>query len=501
MKVLIVDDNPESLYLLNTLLTRSGYTTVSAEDGVEALGKLKKKKIDIIISDILMPKMDGFQLCRACKKDDKLKKIPFLFYTATYRRKQDEEFGLSLGAEKFIIKPQEPDVLLKILGDFVMEHKKKKPKRSLIEPISEDLYLAEHKRRIIKKLGDKIISLDKEIAIRKKTEDELYIRIKELNYLYSMVNLMIKPSIQMEKIFEETVKHISDGMQDPELTCSRIIFNKKEYKTKNFKETKWKSYQDILVRGKKKGVVEVYYLKKRLKNSKDQFFKEEKKIIDGVSKITSAYIERKLTEEELRESYQKIKTTLSGAIKTLANIVEVRDPYTSGHQKRVAMLATAIAEKLGLDKDEIEAINTTALIHDVGKIQVPTSILSKPGKLSDVEFKMVKIHSRVGYDILKDIEFPYPVAKIVAQHHERLDGSGYPEGLRSKDITMEAKIIAVADAMEAMISHRPYRPALGIDKAIEEITREKGKLYDSKIVDICITLLKKKSFRDNLGKE
>lgn len=498
MEILVVDDILDNLYFLKTLLSGSGYKVITAQNGIEALKKLKKSKVEIIISDILMPEMDGFQLCRACKKDEKFKKIPFLFYTATYKRKKDEKFALSLGAERFIIKPIEPDVLLKILDDVIAEHKREKIVTEPKELIKEELYLAEHNKRIIKKLEDKIKTLDEEITRREKTENRLKLKIKELNFLYSIVNLVIEQDITVEKVFRETVKHVSDGMQYPELTCSRVIFNGKEYITENFKKTKWKECHGIVVRGKETGAVEVCYLKKKPGSSRGLFSQEEKRIIKGVSNIISSYLERKLTADELKKSYHRIKATLDGIIKTLANIVEEQDRYTSGHQKRVAIMATAIAKELGMDEGKVEAINTAALIHDIGKIGVPASILTKPGKLTDIEFQMVKTHTERGYEILKEIEFPYPIAKIVIQHHERLDGSGYPYGLRDKDILLEARVIAVADVMEAMISHRPYRPALIVDKAIKEITSGKNKLYDSTVVDACIKLFKKKSFREKL---
>ncbi len=500
MKVLIVDDSVESLYLLNSLLTGSGHKTLTAENGLEALGKLKDSMVDIIVSDILMPKMDGFQLCRACKKDKRLRKIPFLFYTATYKRKQDEEFALSLGAERFIIKPQEPGVLLEILEEVMSESEKKKSRTGLAKPLEEDSYLAEHNRRVIKKLGDKIISLDKEIARRKKTEDELYKMVRKLDCLYSIANLAIQTGMSMDKIFKQSVKNICEGMECPRVVCSRILFDKRDVRTENFKETEWKEFKDIKVEGKRRGAIEIYYTRKRFKNRKSQFSKEEKKLLSGVSEMLRVFIERELSMEKLIGSYNKINTMLGCITNTLAYIVEARDPYTSGHQKKVAKLATAIAEKLGLDKERIEAINTASLIHDIGKIKVPVSILTKPGKLSDLEFEMIKIHPEVGYEILKNIEFPYPIAKIVAQHHEKIDGSGYPKGLKSKDISIEAKVIAVADSMEAMISDRPYRPGLGLNKAIQEMKSSRGKLYDSRVVDVCIKLIKKKSFREGLDK-
>jgi PAS domain S-box-containing protein/putative nucleotidyltransferase with HDIG domain len=202
--------------------------------------------------------------------------------------------------------------------------------------------------------------------------------------------------------------------------------------------------------------------------------------------------ERKAAEKKVEQSYQKLKKILDDVIDTLASIVEIRDPYTSGHQKRVAMLAVAIARELGLDEEEIESINTAALIHDIGKINLPASVLTRPGRLSKIEYDMVKTHPRLGYDMVSHIEFPRPVADIVLQHHERIDGSGYPQGLKGNEIIPEAKILAVADVVEAMVSHRPYRPALGIEKAVEEIRKGRGKLYDSKAVSACIKVIASK---------
>ncbi|HEY4662465.1 MAG TPA: HD domain-containing phosphohydrolase [Candidatus Humimicrobiaceae bacterium] len=197
------------------------------------------------------------------------------------------------------------------------------------------------------------------------------------------------------------------------------------------------------------------------------------------------------SEKLLKESYGKIEVIQEEIIKTLSSIIELRDPYTSGHQQKVAYIAASIAIEMGLDKDTIRGINTAAIIHDIGKINIPASILTKPGKITELEYDMIKTHSETGYNMLKNIDFPWPIAKIVLQHHERLDGSGYPQGLKDKNIILEDKILAVADVLEAMTSHRPYRPALELDLAIKELEENKGILYDSGIVDICITLIKK----------
>jgi PAS domain S-box-containing protein/putative nucleotidyltransferase with HDIG domain len=205
--------------------------------------------------------------------------------------------------------------------------------------------------------------------------------------------------------------------------------------------------------------------------------------------------ERKKTEERLKESFKKLKKTMEDSIEAISLITEARDAYTAGHQRKVSKLAVALAKNMGLPEDRIEGIKITALIHDIGKINVPVEILSKPGKLSEMEFSLIKNHSQKGYEILKTIEFPWPIAQIVLQHHEKINGSGYPRELKGDEILLEAKIICVADVVEAMSSHRPYRPALGIDKALEEISQNKGILYDPEVVDICLELFKEKEFK------
>ena len=204
--------------------------------------------------------------------------------------------------------------------------------------------------------------------------------------------------------------------------------------------------------------------------------------------------ERKLAEEKLLKSYESVKKTLDDAINTMVKIVELRDPYTSGHQQKVADLATAIAGEMKLEDARIDQLRTAALIHDIGKLYIPSDILSKPGKLSEIELGLIKTHSKSGYDIVKGMDFPAAVALAVLQHHERLDGSGYPGQLKGVDTLLEAKILAVADVVEAMASHRPYRPALGIDRALEELSNGKGKLYDPDVVDTCLELFKSGKF-------
>ena len=224
-------------------------------------------------------------------------------------------------------------------------------------------------------------------------------------------------------------------------------------------------------------------------------YKDKEGKITGIISLSKDITFQKRSEQRLQQTYQRLKKTMDAALDTMSRIIEAKDPYTSGHQHRVCQLAVPLAQELNLSKDKIEGIRIASLIHDIGKIGLPTEILSKPTKLTDIEFSLIKGHSQAGYDILKSIDFSYPVANIVLQHHENIDGSGYPNGIKDNEISIEAKILRIADTVEAMSSFRPYRPAKGIDKALEEISKNKGILYDPEVVDACLKLFKEKEFK------
>jgi putative nucleotidyltransferase with HDIG domain len=219
----------------------------------------------------------------------------------------------------------------------------------------------------------------------------------------------------------------------------------------------------------------------------------EGKIV-GIQAIIRDIAERKRAEEELKQSFENLRRVLEGTVHALAATAERRDPYTAGHQQRVSQLACAIAKEMGLQEEQIEGIRVAGILHDIGKIYVPSEIINKPGRLTEVEMALVRTHPLVGYDILKTIEFPWPLAQIVLQHHERVNGSGYSSGLSVEEILLEARILGVADVVEAMASHRPYRPALGLEKALEEISQNRGVLYDPEVADACLKLLAEKGF-------
>ena len=227
----------------------------------------------------------------------------------------------------------------------------------------------------------------------------------------------------------------------------------------------------------------------------EQLINELVQLRQRIAELEKSEAKRKRAEEEIKRYSEKLQELIEEITQAIALTTELRDPYTSSHQQRVTRLACAIAEEMGLSKDVIEEIRVAGTLHDVGKMYVPGEILTKPSRLTENEFNMIKTHPKAGYDILKTIEFPWPIALIVLQHHERIDGSGYPSGLPAKDILLEARILGVADVVEAMASHRPYRPALGIDKALAEITQKRGGLYDPEVVDACLKLFVEKRFK------
>lgn len=236
------------------------------------------------------------------------------------------------------------------------------------------------------------------------------------------------------------------------------------------------------------GALSIYSLER------DGFSPEEVKLLEELSGNLAFGI-RSLRARVAQEQHEVLlRQSLEESIMAIAATVEARDPYTAGHQKRVGELATAIALEMKLPEEKLRGIHLAAIIHDVGKIHVPAEILTKPGNLTDLEYKLVQTHPQVGYDILKDVKYPWPIAQIILQHHEKIDGSGYPQGLKGEEILTEAKILTVADAVEAMSSSRPYRPALGVNAALEEISQGRGTKYDPAVVDVCLRLFAENKF-------
>jgi len=361
------------------------------------------------------------------------------------------------------------------------------------------------------------ISKINQLLVRVKSESELFqqicnllIEVKEIKFawigLTNNENFKIKPVAQagFEEGYLSSIKVTWDDSKYGNGPTGTALKTSQPFIMRNIEDDPkfepWKN--DALKRGYLSSIALPLIYKKEpigalnvYSGIKGAFTNEKVKFLKEVSRDITIGIRSLRLALNLQQSYQKLKKTMDTTIETMSKIVEAKDPYTAGHQQRVFQLTTAIAKEINLSQDKAEGARIASLIHDIGKIGIPSEILSKPTRLTDIEFGLIKSHSQIGHDVLKYINFSYPVARIVLQHHERLNGSGYPNHLKGDKILLEAKIIGVADVVEAMSSHRPYRPALGIDKALEEITQNKGILYDPEIVDTCIKLFKKKGFK------
>ena len=613
MKILVVDDNKDNIRLLEIMLKGSSYNVVSATDGIEALEKLRADGFDIIVSDILMPGMDGFQLCRECKEDEELKDIPFVFYTATYTDGKDEAFALSLGGDRFVRKPMEPDEFIEMVQGLVRDAERDKitNKKPLLEEEKE--VFKPYSERLVTRLERKILTLAEEITKRKRAEEALresekkyrllaenvtdVIFVQDMNFNMTYVSPSVTP-LSGYSVEEALKQKMKDFMTPDSFAKAMGSFQKAAALAKTKKDieipsmeyeyirkdgsTFWGEIRVTFLRdseGRAVGVQGVLRDITERKRAEEEMRVKDNAIASSINGIAIADLEGNLTyanhsflemwgyhdekdvvgrnvlefcqaEEDAAEVMkvatkrggwigellakrkdgsafdvyaaasvvrdpsgrlvcrlasfvditerkrveEALRTTLNGTIQAIGRTTETRDPYTAAHQRRVTQLACAIAKEMNLPQDQIDGIRVAGLMHDIGKMSIPAEILAKPSKLSETEFDLIKAHPQVAYDILKSIDFPWPVAGIILQHHERLDGSGYPKGVKDGDILLEARILGVADVVEAMSSHRPYRPALGIDKALEEIEKNKGTLYDPEVVDACLRLFSKGRF-------
>jgi len=386
---------------------------------------------------------------------------------------------------------------IKDFGLFKVFQEVYKTGKSRHYPISlyQDRRITGWRENFVYKLhSGEIVAVYDDITERKQAEINMKNIKNELEMLLDLVPAIISYK-DTEGRFIRTNKALADSLKvsikDIVGKATEELFPKEEA------ESMRKDDQEVIASGKpKRNIIQSYTTPEEIRwlNIDKIPYREKKGKITGIISIAKDITEQKISEQKLQKTFQRLKKTMDATIETVSKIVEVKDPYTAGHQQRVSQLAIAIAKELNLPQDKIEAIRIASLIHDIGKIGLPTEILSKPTTLTELEFSLIKGHPQIGYDILKGIDFSYPVAQIVLQHHERLNGSGYPNNLKSDEILLEAKIICVADVMEAMSSHRPYRPALGIEKAMEEISKNKGIYYQLEVVDVCLKLFKEKDF-------
>ena len=357
-----------------------------------------------------------------------------------------------------------------------------------------------------------------------KARDELEIRVEERTAELKQANIRLKQEIEERRQAEKALRNAEENWRDSFNSLEDVMLViDKDYNVENINDNGLK----LLGKSKEEVIGKKCYKMIHRTDAPGEFCplkrSLETKVVESVDRYEELFgrhfsiksspifdekggiirfvdlmidiTDRKQAEKQLQDTLNTLRRAVGTTIQVMVSAVEARDPYTAGHQLRVADLARAIATEMGLSKDRIEGIRMAGSIHDIGKLSMPAEILSKPGNLSNLEFLLIEEHPLKGYEILKNIESPWPLAQIVYQHHERMDGSGYPRSLKGDEILMEARILAVADVVEAMASHRPYRCALGINIALEEIENNRVTLYDADVADTCLRLFREKGFR------
>ncbi len=558
MKILVVDDKEDARYLLSALLTGHGHQVAVASDGQEALDSARADPPDLIISDILMPVMDGFRLCREIRKDDVLREKLFVFYTATYTQESDADFAMRIGADAFICKPTEPDAFLARI-EAVVEKSAQGMEAREPAPAQEAEILRLYSDRLVAKLEKRSLELQKELALRQQAEEALRRHAKRLEILRDIdvaileakspesvaqialhalqsILLSARSSVSTFDLVsgqatviaaEGDAKHVMDAGDVLPIAYLGVVEELANGVVRRIDdveaaEQRSPKQDQLFEAGVRSYIVVPLRARDELIGSLNVGFTAPNAATDDAVQTASELanqlavalrqaqlrqdVERQATRLEqdvgeirqakakLEESYRRLSLSLSQTVQALAAAAEVRDPYTAGHMKRTTELALATAERMGLPRERRDGLRVAGLMHDIGKLAIPAEILTKPSKLTNTERALIQAHPKVAEEILKAVEFPWPIAAIVVQHHERLDGSGYPLGLRGEDILLEARILAVADVVEAMASHRPYRAALGVDAALEEIRAGRGLRYDAQVVDACIAVFESGSF-------
>lgn len=527
--ILIAEDSPTQAEQLKYLLEKHDYRVIAAGNGREALDLLQVHKPEIVISDIIMPEMDGYEFCRQVKTNKELKNIPIILLTSL-SNPEDVIKGLECGADNFITKPYDETYLISrisyLLTNMHLQNIDESQVGLTIHFGKRKYFISSNRLQIFNLLlstYETAIQKNRELEkvqgelrhLNERLEEKVKQRTAKLTEEIEERKLATAALKQSEVKYRTLIERLQEGVYQSDIEGNIITLNDagaRIFGFHSYKEVIGKlktvdllfdlnEYPMIIKDLKKNGhCINEISVKKQdgtnfwiLINTNTRV--DEDKTIIGYEGVFTDITPRKQAKEKAEESYQILRRTMDGITEAIAATTEMRDPYTAGHQRRVTQLASAIGRELGLSDNQVEGIRVAGKLHDIGKMQVPTEILVKPGRLTDLEFGLIKNHAQAGYEILKNIDFPWPVAQSVLQHHERINGSGYPNGLSGDDIIIEAKILGVADVVEAMSSHRPYRPALGIEKAIEEINQNKNILYDKEVVNVCLKIFKKHAFK------
>ena len=549
-KVLTVDDDEFVREILAAYLEDSGYEVLQAENGRLGLEIFRREAPDLVMLDLRMPEMDGLEVLGRITEESPDTPVILVSGMGTIG---DAIKALKLGAWDYIAKPIHDMGVLEHAVNKALERaefieQRKRYREHLEEEVKKRTAEVEQRREELEKA---YTNIKNEVMVRKKAEELLSKINLELTMLSDCIHAVVRATDE-QNLIEQVCKIITDvggyemawvGFAElnskknvkpvawmgrnagfveiidiswddcdrgrgPTGTAIRtgmpvvnentgenktIRFLRDEMLRRNFNSSIALplKYEDKVL-----GVLTIYAREPQAfdTNEVDRLMGLANDLAYGICALRTR-AERIQAGKEIELHVDKLQNALTDTIKVVASTVEVRDPYTAGHQRRVATLARAIAAEMGLSEHQTEGIFMAGLVHDLGKIYVPAEILAKPSRLNDIEFNLIRTHSQVGYELLRTIDFPWPIAQIVYQHHERLDGSGYPQGLLSDQILVEAKILCVADVVEAMASHRPYRPARGVDAALEHIREEVGSLYDPSAVHTCLKLFTEKGFQ------
>ena len=442
--ILIVDDDPDFRENLSGILRDEGYVPVTAATGKEAMERVREDEFAVALIDLRLEDMSGLDVMKEIKERSPMTEGILVTGYASQSTAID---AVKLAAYSYVEKPFNVGQLLETVRTAIEKQKIGKALRE-----SEERY-----RTLFEGSRDAI-------------------------YITSADNRSVEFNQATLDLFGYTRTEIMKmKLREVFLNPGDLRSLEREIRNKGYV----KDYEVKFRRSDGEQMTCLITSTGRL--SDDGSIREYQTIVRDITEQT-------LNQRRLHETLAMLRRNLDGIVQCVALVIEKKDPYTAGHQRRVTDLARAIAQEMGLSESQKDAIRMAGIIHDIGKISIPAEVLSKPGRLTETEFSLLKIHPRIGYDILKEIEWPYPIGEIVLQHHERMDGSGYPQCLSGEEIMMEARVLGVADVVEAMASNRPYRPALGIEKALEGISKNRDALYDPDVVDACLRVFKEKGF-------
>ncbi|UCD88921.1 MAG: PAS domain S-box protein [Desulfobacterales bacterium] len=453
IRLLIIDDSIDDALLLVRQLKKNGFNpTYKQVDTAEAMSDaLDAQTWDAILCDYSMPNFSMHKALDLYKK--KQLDLPFIIVSGTITD-ETAVAAMKAGAHDYIIK----DNLARLSPAMDRELRETKVR---------------HERRLAK--YELIKSEEKYRTLFEESRDAIYISAKQGKF------------IGFNQSTTELFGYSKEEMLG--MNTKDIFVNADEYRKLQEEINQKGSVRDFEAKLYKRDGSEMNCLiTSTVRRSKDENIMGYQGIIRDISELV-------LSQQKLEKTLEKLRKALGGTIQAMALTVETRDPYTAGHQRRVSNLACAIGREMGLPANKIQGIHFAGIIHDIGKISVPGEILSKPGRISENELGIIKEHPRAGHNILKTVDFPWPIAQIVLQHHEKIDGSGYPDGISGETILIESRILSVADVIEAMSSHRPYRPTLGVDAALKEIQQNRDVLYDAEVVDTCLKLFKERGYR------